>query len=92
MKSDIEGVEIAIISGMKSTIGKQHPLLPVEVFDSALRAQGSSSEEILKILSSFGYRLFVFSKYDGQPLPLEDVPQESENVLAVPDSRRGYHG
>lgn len=92
VKIDVEGAEKSIIAGMEKTIENDRPILLVEIFDNALRGQGSSAEELIRILVSKGYYLYIFSAYDGQPIPLQNMPSESENVLALPDDWMKHHG
>ena len=85
VKIDVEGAEKKVIMGMQETIRRYRPALLVEVFDNALRTQGSSCEELLEILRSLGYRLFIFTEEKGLAAPLEGEPKGSENILALPD-------
>lgn len=84
-KIDVEGAEEAVLRGMSETIRRDRPLLIVEVYDRALRAQGSSAEKLLGFLRSCGYHLYVFGAADGKPVPLVGIDEESENVLALPE-------
>ncbi len=55
MKIDAEGEEVAILRGGKETILKNKPSMCVEVNGAALRRTGTSPEELIMLLKSYGY-------------------------------------
>lgn len=71
VKIDVEGAECRVINGARQVINRFRPILLVEAVDAALKAQGTGRDELLKLVSSFGYESFSFSA--------DDV-----NVIAVP--------
>lgn len=57
MKLDVEGFETNILKGGREVCLRFHPELYIEVDDSNLKRQGSSADELLRILDSYGYRI-----------------------------------
>ncbi len=55
IKMDIESAEFAALQGMKETLQKFHPKMLIEINPERLAAMGSSAEELMKLLESFGY-------------------------------------
>lgn len=92
VKIDVEGAEEAVLGGMAKTIARDRPLLILEVFNRALRAQGSNAEKITELLRSRGYGLYVFCASDGRPVPLTEIGEESANVLAMPEGLAERYG
>lgn len=57
IKIDVEGFEMSVLRGAQRTLERYRPTLFVEVDDENLREQGSSSEELIEYLRSFGYSI-----------------------------------
>ncbi len=57
IKIDVEGFEMSVLQGARTTIERWRPTLFVELDDRNLREQGSNSEELLNFLRSFGYSI-----------------------------------
>jgi FkbM family methyltransferase len=55
VKMDAEGEEVAILRGGKETFLRHKPTLCVEVNRAALKRTGTSAEELLDMLHSYGY-------------------------------------
>ncbi|MFN0188030.1 MAG: FkbM family methyltransferase [Bacteroidia bacterium] len=62
IKVDVEGFETNVLKGASETCKKFRPKLFVEVDDVNLKSQGSSADELIKLISSYGYRI---SKIDA---------------------------
>ncbi len=59
MKIDVEGFECRALHGMRRLLGAGAvKTVKVEVFESALRAQGCSGSRLQQLLLSSGFRLF----------------------------------
>lgn len=56
IKLDIEGYEPRALAGATAIIGRDHPIMILEVNDGALRLQGSSAHDMLALVESLGYR------------------------------------
>lgn len=56
IKLDIEGLEPKALDGMKHLIKKHQPKLLIEINAGALGRQGSSKDELLSVISGFGYK------------------------------------
>lgn len=56
IKMDIEGLEPKALDGMRHLIKKHKPKLLIEINAGALDRQGSSKEDLLSVISGFGYQ------------------------------------
>jgi FkbM family methyltransferase len=56
MKMDIEGSEYNALRGAERTIKKYHPAILIELNDVALKACGSSTGEVIRLLYELNYR------------------------------------
>jgi FkbM family methyltransferase len=84
LKIDVEGSETRLLRGAADSMRKFRPVLLVEVSDEALRKQSSGGEELLQLIRSFGYLLYLFDA--GTGLPRFAHPGESgANMIAVPE-------
>ncbi|PWT80896.1 MAG: hypothetical protein C5B44_04675 [Acidobacteria bacterium] len=88
IKLDIEGAEFLALDGSSNTLRTSRPLLLLELFDGALRRQGSSSAEVIRLLKSFDYEIYVFDQDSGRPVKSERYSEVSENIVAAPRERR----
>ena len=57
LKIDAEGMEAKILDGAADTIARCKPTMYIEVNDGALQRQGSSAEQLIRIVRSLGYRV-----------------------------------
>lgn len=84
IKMDIEGGELLALRGATSVLERYRPVLFLELFDTALRTQGSSAQKVVDHLHGKGYLLY---RFDGPHIaPLLEVPRTSENILAIHES------
>ena len=83
LKLDVEGAEAAVLDGAGRTLAQSRPLLLIEVFDDALRAQGSSARELVGRLRALGYRLYTFDEASGRPRLAREGEALSLNVVAA---------
>lgn len=88
IKMDVEGAEMKVLLGAQRTLRDSAPVILFELLDNALRAQGSSAQEIFEFLRSKRYGLL---KFDGAGAlsPLHSPADASSNVVAAPESRLG---
>ncbi|MGB7291873.1 MAG: FkbM family methyltransferase [Thermodesulfobacteriota bacterium] len=88
IKIDVEGHELFVLQGAKKTLANFCPILLVEISDSALVQQGCSSSQVLDFLHQLRYRIYLFSKQTGLPVPLDNRIENinSENILAIHSS------
>jgi FkbM family methyltransferase len=64
IKMDIEGAEcLALRGGRRLLSSADAPIVILEINPAALRAGGSSAEELSKLLDEFGYTLHVIATY-----------------------------
>ena len=86
MKIDVEGSEQRVLEGASNVLRNIRPILVFEVADAALLRQGSSSEQLLDFLRSFGYTIFAFDKATGRPKQVL-IDEFCSNLIAVPERR-----
>lgn len=75
MKIDAEGAETEILRGAEGTIGKFKPIICMEVNGFALKRAGSSEEELINLIKSFGYDYEIIQGQRIHPNASEEIPQ-----------------
>lgn len=89
LKMDVEGAEMRVLRGATKTLQRDKPVLMLEVFDAALRGQGSSAEEVLAYLRSLGFHLYEFDNASGRPVAMRAIAAQSSNIVACHPQGRG---
>ncbi len=70
IKIDTEGSEGRIIRGGRQLIERCHPIIVMELWPFALRANGTDPDEMLGTFAALGYRFFVVGPNSGlHPMP-----------------------
>jgi hypothetical protein len=78
-----------VLRGAAQTLRLDRPVLLMELFDAALRGQGSSAEEVLDFLRDLGFRVFEFDPVSGKPAPtLGHTPRSSNIIACHPEEHR----
>jgi FkbM family methyltransferase len=90
VKIDCEGFESFILRGAARTLAEVRPAWMIECNTGALRAAGSSREELFSILRNHSYRTFHLGSFDGHApfgVPCDESFAASEfNFAAIPDT------
>lgn len=79
VKIDVEGAELKVLRGMKSTFSELKPrLVMVEAVDSAMRLHGDSIHELIGFMGEIGYLPFILQdgelvSYTGQHVPNDNI-------------------
>lgn len=93
IKMDIEGAELAALSGMRDTLARHRPRIVMEINRPALAACGASADEVWSFLTSRGYRILAFEHWkETDPAPVGSVddlkrlcPSDSLiDIVAIP--------
>lgn len=87
IKLDIDGFECGMLRGAREVLTRWHPPIIMELAPYALKEQGESLHELIKLLREYGYTLFALS--EGTPLVMDSAalekmipPGASLNVIA----------
>jgi len=76
IKIDVEGAELMVLNGGKSTIAKHRPILFLEFNEEAFLTAGYSSADILSLLEKFGYKFYKIGLRGRlTPLAIDQVPE-----------------
>ena len=82
IKIDVEGAEMKVLTGGRELLKSSRPALLIEANEDALRKQATSTGEMLALLRSLDYEIFVFSDATGLAERwIEDAPL-SANIVA----------
>jgi FkbM family methyltransferase len=68
MKIDVEGFEWNVISGLKETIGRDHPRILIEWDLNYLLYSGKSADEWQQFIDKFDYRIYQINRYELKQL------------------------
>ncbi|GAC1398762.1 MAG: FkbM family methyltransferase [Chloroflexota bacterium] len=90
VKIDVEGAEVRVLDGARSMIEKFLPAFLIEVSDSALRGQGTSTNEIYDRLNAYGYRVFPLDSLRDLATSERSPRSRSGNVLALHPNSETY--
>ena len=94
IKLDIEGAEVRALRGMQKTIERLRPVLIVEINPMWTRRMGTSTTELIDMLSGFKYILFSIKTRDirnrEEMVSYVDPNGNREiNVIAIPKEKYG---
>lgn len=86
IKVDIEGFEYQLLQGARESIKRFKPTLFLEICDSALCRNNSSSKDIFEFLAPFGYKSYTVDSTINALIPFafrEDVMPVERDILFV---------
>lgn len=83
VKLDVEGAEHLALEGAERSLRVHRPIVLLELFDAALRKQGSTGEDVLSFLTNLGYESYVFDPDTGRPKKGRPAIEGSPNILAA---------
>jgi FkbM family methyltransferase len=80
VKIDVEGAEHLVLQGAHLLLTKYRPVILSEIVDNLLKRNGSSAQEVVDLIRSFGYKVInpIFPN-----LKLEDRPYG--DILCIPE-------
>lgn len=88
LKIDVEGHELAVLDGARSTLGKWHPTVLVEV-EERHRAGGVAAVRVL--LESLGYEGYFLDGGRLRPIAEFDVARDQSAAALVNSVKRGRY-
>ncbi|RMD60524.1 FkbM family methyltransferase [Candidatus Parcubacteria bacterium] len=80
IKIDAEGAEHLVLGGAEQTLRQYRPVILTELSDALLRTQGTTSEAVVSLLQSCGYRVL-----DALHLGQDVRPPFEGTILALPE-------
>ncbi len=84
IKIDVEGAEMKVLAGGRELLKIARPTLLIEANEDALRKQATSTDEMLALLRSLDYEIFVFSDATGLVERWIEGAPLSANIVAMP--------
>jgi FkbM family methyltransferase len=84
IKVDVEGAELKVLEGARDVLHRSRPVLLIEANDDALRKQEATTADLVTLLRSLGYAIFVFSESTGLEEPWTEGSSLSANIVAKP--------
>jgi FkbM family methyltransferase len=85
IKIDVEGAEMKVLTGGRELLKTARPVVLLEANDDALRKQATSTDEMLMLLRSLNYEIFVFSDATGFVERWIEGTPLSANIVAMPN-------
>ena len=82
VKIDVEGSEPRVLAGAREILAEHQPILQLELEPEWLARQGSSVEEVRRLLETAGYRWWVFDDETGELRAPHVGEQIDGNVIA----------
>lgn len=82
IKIDVEGFEYAVLNGARQLLHKYFPVMVIEIDDNNLRTNGSSAEEVIKLLYSIGYDYIMTSDKKSVVVPSGNFSNCHFDVIA----------
>jgi FkbM family methyltransferase len=69
LKIDTEGAETMVLRGASETIARFQPVIQVEIVEHQLQNMGSSTDELMELLTAYGYTMKARNRYNGLFIP-----------------------
>lgn len=85
-KMDIDGAEILAFKGAISLLKQQRPYVWILEINDAVNNFGHQKQDIVELLSSYGYSLYSYNADTNQLQPITLEQQQGNNVLAIANS------
>jgi len=83
VKIDVEGMEHVVVAGMQSVLANKRPVLLLEVVDPLLRKNGSSLDEVMRLIEKHEYD--VIDPFTERPVTPKSRIGE---ILCLPKRKR----
>lgn len=85
IKLDVEGAELQVLKGAKTTIQKFKPKWMIEINEEACIAGGYQPQDILDFLDGFGYEFYKIG-LRGRLAKINTVTDSFVNIVALPNA------
>jgi FkbM family methyltransferase len=87
VKLDIEGAEVAFLRGASKMIKTRQPAILMEINPRAMKAAGTTLEEMTALLQSLSYTEFSETHTPAELFPLEKLTPTHRNIFQRPRRR-----
>ena len=88
IKLDVEGGELAALTGARTVLNEHRPVLVVEVFSRSLEANRATPEALEQLLRDARYRLFAIDDATARLDAIASlVNVDEQNIVALPIER-----
>lgn len=87
VKVDVEGAELKLLSGGRSVLSQQRPIVLIEANEESLRRQGASTAAVVDLLLSLDYQIHVFNE-SGMIEPWTRGAPLSDNIVGFARAER----
>lgn len=84
IKVDVEGSETAVLRGALESLHRFRPMIIVEAQQSALKQMGSSTGELMDLITGNNYTVQAFGN-SGEPEPVSGEGVQSLNLICTPE-------
>jgi FkbM family methyltransferase len=84
VKLDVEGSEFDALRGATETLVRHRPLLQLEIEEERLASQNATKDEVLQLLETAGYSVYVFDGVTAQLRPPRRPDEPEGNAIAAP--------
>lgn len=84
LKLDVEGAELQVLAGGRSTIERFRPVMLIELNPPCLARFGAAPEDLLSVVRGLGYEVFRPTPHGLKPFDRLEPGESYTNILCLP--------